>query len=100
MFYLENNPGEKFHLIQYGIFGLLVFLSLEEFQEFSEKKKYLLSFIISLLAGGIDEGIQGLLPNRTFTWHDVFINFLSSFLVFHLFYIIKRELKKISIYDE
>ena len=47
MFYFENNPGEKFHLIQYGIFGLILYFALKEFS-LSREKFLILGFVIIL----------------------------------------------------
>ena len=94
MFYFEENPGEKFHLIQYGVFGFILNLALNEFK-LGRKEFFLLGFVISFIAGLSDEIIQGILPNRVFTLHDVIINTLSSFAVFLILeklHLLKKEL--------
>ena len=74
MFYLEKNPGEKIHMFQYGIFGWLLFKALALDSKNTSVHLYLTGGLICLIAGALDEVIQGILPNRYFTWHDVFIN--------------------------
>jgi len=81
MFYLEKYPGEKIHMFQYGIFGLLIFKTLSLHFNIASIHMYLTGGVLCLVAGAVDEVIQGILPNRTFTWHDVFINGLSGILV-------------------
>ena len=81
MFYLEKNPGEKIHMFQYGVFGLLLFKPLSIDLPAGSLRLCLTGSVICMAAGAVDEIIQGILPNRTFTWQDVFINGLSGILV-------------------
>lgn len=77
---LEKNPGEKIHMAQYGLLGVLLYNTLKiDFDRFG-RKLYLYAFIICLIVGAFDEVIQWILPNRCFTWHDVFINGLSGII--------------------
>jgi len=76
----EKNPGEKIHMAQYGALGILLYRALRvDFDRF-DYRLYLHGSVISLMAGELDEIIQGLLANRWFTWHDVFVNGFSSIL--------------------
>ncbi len=78
MIKFEKNPGEKIHLAQYGLLGILLYNTLRiDFARFS-KELYLYACVICLIAGAVDEVIQWALPNRTFTWHDVLINGISG----------------------
>jgi hypothetical protein len=89
MYLLEENPGEKIHMVQYGILGVLAYNALKiDFNRFN-KALYLYGALFCLSVGALDEIIQWLLPNRWFTWHDVFINGASGILAlliirFHL----------------
>jgi len=76
----EECPGEKIHMAQYGLLGVLLYNTLRiDFDRFS-KKLYMYGSLICLLAGALDEVIQWILPNRTFTWHDVVINGISGMI--------------------
>ena len=76
----EKNPGEKIHMAQYGVLGIFLYKALAiDFDRYNYRL-YLNGAAISLMAGEVDEIIQGLLPNRWFTWHDVFINGFSGIL--------------------
>lgn len=80
MIRLEKNPGEKIHLAEYGLLGVLLYNALKiDFDRFNPKL-YLYGSLICFLAGAFDEIIQGLLPNRYFTWHDIFVNCLSGII--------------------
>lgn len=81
MFYLEHNPGEKIHMFQYGIFGLLLSMPLAMDLPAWSPRFCITGSIICFVAGAVDECIQGILPNRTFSWQDVFINGISGILV-------------------
>jgi len=89
----EKNPGEKIHMAQYGLLGVLLYNALKiDFDSFN-KNLYLCAASICLIAGALDEVIQWILPNRYFTWHDVFINGLSGIiaLIIIRFNILKKE---------
>ncbi len=92
MFYLEKNPGEKIHMFQYGIFGWLLFKALALDSKDASVNLYLTGGLICLIAGALDEVIQGILPNRTFTWHDVFINGISGIMVqLYMYFYLKHR---------
>ena len=84
----EKNPGEKIHMAQYGVLGILLYKALSVDFDRHNYRLYLNGAAISLIAGEVDEIIQGLLPNRWFTWHDVFINGFSSILALFIIGII------------
>ena len=90
----EANPGEKIHMAQYGLFGILLYNALKIDFDRYDNKLYLWGAVICLIAGAIDEIIQGVLPNRYFTWHDVFINGISGIIALLIirFNILDREL--------
>jgi len=92
MFYLEKNPGEKIHMVQYGIFGWLLFKALALDCKNTSVHLYLTGGLICLIAGALDEVIQGILPNRHFTWHDVFINGMSGIMVqLYMYFYLKHR---------
>ena len=80
MLKMEKNPGEKIHMAQYGLLGVLTYNALKiDFDRYGSAL-YLVGAAVCILAGALDEIIQGILPNRHFTWHDVLINGLSGIL--------------------
>lgn len=81
MFHLEKNPGEKIHMFQYGVLGWLLFKALKLHFDTRSKWLYLAGGLACLSAGALDEVIQGMLPNRTFTLHDIVVNGLSGVIV-------------------
>lgn len=88
MLQLEKNPGEKIHMAQYGVLGIFLYKALSVDFGIYNYRLFLNGAAISLIAGEVDEIIQGLLPNRSFTWHDVFINGFSSILTLFIIQII------------
>ena len=80
MLKMEKNPGEKIHMAQYGLLGVLLYNALKiDFDKY-RSALYLVGAAICIATGAMDEVIQGILPNRHFTWHDVLINVLSCIL--------------------
>ncbi|MFH1594585.1 MAG: VanZ family protein [Candidatus Omnitrophota bacterium] len=77
----EKNPGEKIHMAQYGLSGLILYNALKVDLDRFKMKLYAIGSAICLLTGAVDEIIQWFLPNRVFTWHDVFINGASGIIV-------------------
>jgi VanZ family protein len=79
---LEDNPGEKIHMLQYALLGILVHWALGQhrLQAGSELGLLVFGILICMAAGALDETIQYFLPGRTFTWHDVFVNGASGVL--------------------
>lgn len=76
----EKGPGEKIHMAQYGLLGVLLYNTLKISLDRFGKKLYVYGAVICLLIGALDEVIQGILPNRCFTWHDVIINGVSGMI--------------------
>jgi VanZ family protein len=78
--FLEKNPGEKIHMAQYGILGVLSYNALKiDFDRF-DKRLYIYGSLLCFIAGAVDEVIQGILPNRYFTLHDIFVNGASGII--------------------
>jgi len=84
MFWVEQRPGEKFHMLQYGAFGALLFAALRVDLDPRGIALYAVGVPIGVAAGLTDELIQDALPNRVFTVHDVFVNGGSVALVLAL----------------
>ena len=82
-------PEEKIHLIEYGILAFLIFRA--AVLDFGETRSYAISFVLASLIGWGDEGIQYLLPNRYYEWHDVFINCISVMLGLFLLFSFRRR---------
>lgn len=69
---------DRLHFLEYGLLYLLVYLAFR----FSSNGIVLMGRAILLcsLFALVDEGIQGLLPNRVAEWHDVLINIFACYL--------------------
>lgn len=63
---------EQIHLIQYGVLGLLG--ALWVLSSSNPKQTLLRMASLGAAVGLLDEGIQGLLPERYFQWSDVALN--------------------------
>jgi VanZ family protein len=73
-----NLPEERIHFLEYGVMGYLSLRTLTH--TFSPPSLYLWAVSLTILLGWIDEGIQGLLPNRVYDIRDVFMNGLAGVL--------------------
>lgn len=75
-------PQERTHLIEYGVVAALIYQALLERTRQGYKVPYpaILAILITGIAGGIDEGIQKILPNRVFDFRDILFNFLAGIL--------------------
>ena len=62
-------PEERVHLIEYGVLGVLLGRSLSG--------RLGLALALGCLAGAVDEGLQHLLPGRTFDLWDVGANWIA-----------------------
>ena len=101
MFYLEKNPGEKIHMLQYGIFGWLLYKALNLHIKNTSTRLYLIGGVTCLIAGALDEVIQAFLPNRYFTWHDVFINGISGVMVqLYIYYYLTHDVKNLKLGEQ
>lgn len=69
-------PEERTHLVEYGIVGLLICSALKERWRAGEyiRGLYPVAFVLTTLAGLVDEVIQFVLPGRIFDWRDVLFN--------------------------
>lgn len=72
--------AERTHLFEYGILALLVYQALHERAANGRHVPVpeLLAVVAAALVGAIDEGIQALLPNRTFDPRDTGFNALGA----------------------
>lgn len=79
---LEDNPGEKIHMLQYALLGIIVHYAMDtpRLLTQSDRGRLLAGILICMAAGALDEVIQYFLPGRSFTWHDVFVNGASGVL--------------------
>jgi len=78
---LEDNPGEKIHMLQYALLGILVHYSSNRARhQTGSTGRILPGILLCIAAGAVDEVIQYFLPGRSFTWHDVFVNGASGVL--------------------
>jgi hypothetical protein len=79
---LEENPGEKIHMLQYAILGILLYCALGSHKSPLGRgiRLNVYGALCCISAGALDEIIQYFLPGRTFTWHDVLVNGASGVL--------------------
>ena len=76
---LVKRPEEQIHFIQYGLVGVLFARALQDHLGRSTKTDAI-AFSIAMLAGWVDELIQGQLPNRHYDVRDLYLNAVSAFL--------------------
>ena len=94
---LEDNPGEKIHMLQYAILGILVHKALSQPIPPSRGKLLFRGALFCLAAGAMDETIQYFLAARSFTWHDVLVNGASGMLaLFILMYCLPKRTDRAS----
>jgi len=86
-------PEEKIHFIEYGFLAYLVFKAIRI--DVQKPVAYGYAFILVLIVGWVDEGIQYLLPNRYYQTEDVILNSISGALGLFLVFIFEREEKLI-----
>lgn len=69
---------DRLHFLEHGLIYLFVYLALR----FSNEGVVLIgrAILLCILIGLVDEGIQGLLPNREAAWNDVWTNVFSYYL--------------------
>lgn len=82
-----ESPEEKLHFIEYGLVGLLTFASMPE--RWSTWPRFLFGALLTLAAGWLDEGIQGLLPTRHYDLRDVGFNLLAGLLAMTAFLFVR-----------
>ena len=97
------NPYEFTHLPEYAVLSMLLLWTLAKDKIRStdaEKRKltpaiiinpYFMSGTITGIIGTIDEIYQHFLPNRFFTWYDIFLNILGGILGLLIIWGIKRQ---------
>lgn len=78
-------PEERFHLLEYGLLGGLIYSALLERRRPAAGMRWSApaaapAVLLTGLAGWVDEGIQYLLPNRQYDWIDVGLNLLAAVL--------------------
>jgi hypothetical protein len=67
-----DSPEEKIHFIEYGVVGVLATASMP--RGWSGGRRFIAAALFVATAGWIDEGIQGLLPDRYYDLRDVAFN--------------------------
>ncbi|MBL8915023.1 MAG: VanZ family protein [Archangium sp.] len=78
-----ESPEEKLHFIEYGIVGVLWFLSLPD--AWSTPKRYVTAALATVASGWLDEGIQALIPTRYYDLRDVGFNALAGLMALTVF---------------
>ena len=87
-------PQEGLHLIQYGLLGGLFLVAFEARKRTTGRGSPMLAAMVCTgLAGWVDEGVQAILPNRTYDLRDVRLNALSG-LLFLTLVGVRRKIRK------
>ena len=78
-----TSPEERTHLVEYGVIAALVHQALEERRRGGGHvpAPAFLAIVVTIALGWIDEGIQSLLPGRTYDLRDVAFNTLAALTV-------------------
>ncbi len=73
-------PGERTHLVEYGVVGALVHEALTEHRWQSGRVilPALLAVVLTTIFGAIDEGLQWIIPNRVFDVRDIILNSIAG----------------------
>jgi VanZ family protein len=69
---LRRIPEEAVHLLEYGVLGVLLYRALRP--RIPDVTVYVVTALIGLLVGSIDEVIQWITPRRFFDFRDIFLN--------------------------
>ncbi len=85
-----TTPEEQIHFIQYGLVGVLFVRALRPTLK-NELASYAAAFVLTVLAGWLDEVLQGHLPNRHYDVHDIALNAISAFLGLVVYRVIPRQ---------
>ena len=72
-------PEEQVHFFEYGLVGILFVRALEP-KKGTGWRVFLWALLWSTVVGGVDELLQGLIPNRHFDQRDIFLNAVSAAL--------------------
>ena len=72
-------PEERLHFVQYALLGYLSGWTIEGTRAHPGGRKQLAwGFLTTFLICTLDEIVQGILPMRTFDFHDIFWNVVSA----------------------
>lgn len=85
-----STPEEQLHFVQYGLAGVLFVRAVRPTAR-NEYLSYAVALILAILAGWLDEIIQGHLPNRHYDPHDIALNAVSAFLGLAVYRLIPRR---------
>ena len=96
------NPYEFTHLPEYAVLSMLLYWALNNPTKYREETKepikphifkntFFQSAAISGMVGSADEIYQLYLPNRAYTWYDIFLNILGGILGLLIIWGIKRQ---------
>ncbi len=102
IYQLIPNPYEFTHLPEYAVLSMLLYWALNNPTKYREeikesikprifKNTYFQSAAITGMVGSADEIYQFYLPNRAYTWYDIFLNILGGILGLLIIRGIKRQ---------
>lgn len=82
-----DSPEEKLHFVEYGLVGVLAFLSMPA--AWTTVRRALGAFLFTGAAGWVDEGIQAVLPNRYYDLRDVAFNAAAGAMALTTFLVLR-----------
>ena len=87
---LGISPIERTHLFEYGLLAILIKDALAErkAQKAKSISPWLGAFLLTLLIGCLDEGVQYFLPDRVFDPRDILFNTLAAFMALLAHYLL------------
>lgn len=85
-----TSPEEQVHFIQYGLVGVLFVRAVRPSVK-TEMAAYVIALALSILAGWIDELLQGQLSNRHYDTRDVILNTVSAVLGLTIYRVIPHQ---------
>lgn len=85
-----TTPEEQVHFIQYGLVGVFFARALRPMLQ-REGRALVGAFVLAVLAGWIDEILQGLLPSRHYDLRDIALNAVSALLGLLVYRVIPRH---------
>lgn len=82
-----DSPEEKLHFVEYGLVGVLAFLSMPA--AWTTARRALGACLFTGAAGWVDEGIQAVLPNRYYDLRDVAFNAAAGAMALATFLVLR-----------
>lgn len=80
MLFFRLGAPERSHIMEFGVLAIFIHLALKERNNHHKLSLHpaLLAFILTVLVGVLDEGIQYFLPDRVFDTNDIIFNVIAA----------------------